>query len=279
MECIPCFFKQALAAAKIAKLDEHKIKEIFDHIAKLLPDISMNTTPPEIGMLVYKAIYNTAGITDPFKEIKEQCTVQLMSRYNDFKKQITQADDPLYTALRYACLGNAIDLGANPHFAIMHDLENLFDRDFDVCHYDKFKGTMKKASAILYIADNAGETVFDRLLIEQLAIPVMYAVRSQPIINDAVFEDAKNAGIDKVAEIITSGCDAPGTILELCSEHFKEIFNNADMIISKGQGNYETLSDQNRPLFFLLQVKCPIIARDIDITCGSMVLISKDYEK
>jgi uncharacterized protein with ATP-grasp and redox domains len=230
-------------------------------------------------MLVYKAIYDTADITDPFKEIKEQCTAQLMPRYNDFKKEIMQTSDPLYAALRYACLGNAIDLGANPDFDIINDLEALFDKDFDVCHYDKFKESLQKASAILYIADNAGETVFDRLLIEQLAIPVMYAVRSQPIINDAVCEDAKNAGIDEVAEIITSGCDAPGTILELCSERFKEIFDNADMIISKGQGNYETLSDQNRPLFFLLKVKCPVIARDIDIPCGSMVLISKHYEK
>jgi len=239
----------------------------------------MNTTPPEIGMLVYKAIYSTADITDPFKEIKEYCTAQLMSRYSDFKKEIMQTRDPLYTALRYACLGNAIDLGANPDFDIMHDLESLFDKDFDVCHYDKFKESLKKASAILYIADNAGETVFDRLLIEQLSIPVMYAVRSKPIINDAVFEDATNAGIDKIAKIITSGCDAPGTILKLCSEDFLEIFNSADMIISKGQGNYETLSDQDRPLFFLLKVKCPVIARDIGIKCGSMVLINRDYEK
>lgn len=239
----------------------------------------MNTTPPEIGMLVYKAIYSTADMEDPFKTIKKQCTTQLMSRYIEFKNAIQQTDDPLYTALRYACLGNAIDLGANPNFDIGRDLEPLFSKDFDVCHYDKFKETLDNASNILYIADNAGETVFDRLLIEQFKIPVKYAVRSQPIINDAVYEDAKNAGIDEVAEIITSGCDAPGTILELCSKRFIEIFNESDMIISKGQGNYETLSDQDHPIFFILKIKCPVIARDIDIACGSMILINKDHEK
>lgn len=238
----------------------------------------MSTTPPEIGMMVYKAIYQTADVDDPFKEIKEQCTAQLMSRYAEFKKQITRSKNPLYTALKFACFGNAIDFGANPDFDITQDLEDLFDKDFDICEYDKFLSALKISSDILFIADNAGETVFDRLLIEQLGKPVKYAVRSKPIINDATIEDAQNAGIDKVAQIITSGCDAPGTILEQCSEQFKQIFNASDMIISKGQGNYETLSDQKRSIFFLLKIKCPVIARDIDIVCGSIALIKNKYE-
>ena len=238
----------------------------------------MNTTPPEIGMMVYKAIYQTADVDDPFKEIKEQCTAQLMSRYAEFKKQITRSKNPLYTALKLACFGNAIDFGANPDFDITQDLEDLFDKDFDVCEYDEFLSALKISSDILFIADNAGETVFDRLLIEQLGKPVKYAVRSKPIINDATIEDAQNAGIDKVAQIITSGCDAPGTILKQCSEKFKQIFNASDMIISKGHGNYETLSEQKRSIFFLLKIKCPVIARDIDIACGSIALIKNKYE-
>ena len=230
-------------------------------------------------MLVYKAIYSTADIKDPFKTIKEKCTAQLMLRYDEFKNAIEQAKDPLYTALRYSCIGNAIDLGANPNFNIKNDLESMFSKDFDVCHYDKFKKSLKEASNILFIADNAGETVFDRLLIEQFTIPVKYVVRSRPIINDAVYQDAKNAGIDKVAAIMSSGCDAPGTILELCSDNFKKEFSDADMIISKGQGNYETLSDQCRSIFFILKIKCPVIARDIDIPCDSMVMIRKNHEE
>ena len=237
----------------------------------------MTTTPPEMGMLIYKAIYQTADIDDPFKEIKQQCTAQLMSRYAEFKEQIVDSKDPLYTALKFSCLGNAIDFGANPDFDITKDLEDIFNKEFDICEYDKFTSVLKTASNILFIADNAGETVFDRLLIEQLGKPVEYAVRSKPIINDATIEDALSSGIDKVAHVMSSGCDAPGTILELCSEEFKRIFNAADMIISKGQGNYETLSDQKRSIFFLLKIKCPVIARDIDIACGSIVLVESKY--
>jgi uncharacterized protein with ATP-grasp and redox domains len=212
----------------------------------------MTTTPPEMGMIIYKAIYQTADIADPFKEIKQQCTTQLMSRYDEFKKQIVTSEDPLYTALKFSCFGNAIDFGANPNFDIAKDLENLIDKDFDVCEYDKFTSVLKTASNILFIADNAGETVFDRLLIEQLGKPVEYAVRSKPIINDATIEDALDSGIDEVAHIMS-------------------------MIISKGQGNYETLSDQKRSIFFLLKIKCPVIARDIDIACGSIVLVESKY--
>jgi len=225
-------------------------------------------------MIVYKAIYNVSGIPDPFREIKKTYTARLLSLYPDLKKKIVSSDDPLYTALKFAAFGNAIDLGADPDFDLEKELADLYTKDFDLCEYEAFKNALNNADKILYIADNAGETVFDRLLIEQLKKPVQYAVRSRPIINDATIEDADDAGIGEVAEIVSSGCDAPGTILKLCSEKFKKIFTETDMIISKGQGNYETLSNQNRPIFFLLKVKCPVIARHINIRAESIILIS-----
>jgi len=234
----------------------------------------MDTTPPEIGMMVYKAIYQASNIEDPFKEAKKKCTGYLLASYDELRKKITESADPLYTALKFAALSNAIDFGANPNFNIKEELSTLYEKDFDLCEYDLFKKSLSDAKWILYIGDNAGETVLDRLLIEQLNKPVKYAVRSKPIINDATMEDALEAGIDKVAEVISSGCDAPGTILGLCTEEFKRIFTEADMVISKGQGNYETLSDQKRTIFFLLKIKCPVIARDINIKTGSVVLIT-----
>ncbi len=225
-------------------------------------------------MIVYKAIYNVSGIDDPFREIKKTYTTRLLSLYPDLKKKIVSSDDPLYTALKFAAFGNAIDLGADPAFDLEKELADLYTKDFDLCEYDAFRKTLSNAEKILYIADNAGETVFDRLLIEQLNKPVKYAVRSKPIINDATLEDADDAGLSEVAEIVSSGCDAPGTILNVCSEKFKRTFAEVDMIISKGQGNYETLSNQDRPIFFLLKVKCPVIARHIDIRTESIILIS-----
>jgi hypothetical protein len=137
---------------------------------------------------------------------------------------------------------------------------------------------LKKTKRILYLADNAGETVFDRLLIEELKKPVIYAVREKPIINDATREDAYLSGIHEVAEVISTGCDAPGTILKFCSNEFLEIYKNSDLIISKGQGNYEGLSDEPRPIFFLLKAKCSIIAQDTGVEQGDVMLLkAKNY--
>jgi len=124
------------------------------------------------------------------------------------------------------------------------------DQEFGIFDYSKFKEELSRAKSVLYIGDNAGESVFDKILIEQLSVPVTYVVRGIPIINDVTVEDAIDSGIEKVAEIISSGTTAPGTIMELCTNNFVEKFENADMIISKGQGNYEGLSNVNRQVFF-----------------------------
>jgi len=223
-------------------------------------------------MVVYKSIYRVTKIKDPFKKVKKSCTRRLLDVYPEFKEKIKNSKDALYTALKFATLANAIDLGANPDFVLEEELRNFTIRDFDVCDYSEFKYALKRARNVLYIADNAGETVFDRLLIEELNRPVIYVVRENPIINDAIMEDALDAGLDKVAEIISSGCDAPGTILKLCSWKFRRIFARADLVISKGQGNYETLSNCRRQIFFLLKLKCPVIARDMGFPTGSVVL-------
>ena len=274
LDCIPCFFKQALTAARIAGLNETKIKKIFNHLASVIPEIPLHSTPPEIGMIVYKAIYQAAEIEDPFKEAKHRSTEYLLGIYRELKEQVVSSADPLYTALKLSALGNAIDYGADPDFDIKNDILEIQDTDLDVYHYAQFKKELEQTESILFIADNAGETVMDKLLIEQLKKKVIYAVRSRPIINDATLDDAREAGIHKVAEIISSGCDAPGTILRLCSDNFLHIFNSADIIISKGQGNYETLSDAKRLIFFLLKVKCPVIAADMHIKTGNLVLVS-----
>lgn len=276
---MPCFFKQAIEAARIAKLNEKDIREILNSIALQLTKVSLDSTPPEIGMVVYKTIYHISGIHDPFREIKKRYTSHLLSLYPELNERIVSSKDPLYTALKFAGFGNAIDLGADPDFDLDKELKKLHGKDFDRCEYDAFRTRLEKAKDILYIADNAGETIFDRLLIEQLNRPVKYAVRSNPIINDATVEDAEDAGVNEIAEIISSGCDAPGTILKLCSDEFHKTFNKADMIISKGQGNYETLSNTGRPIFFLLKVKCPVIARHIDIPVESIILIANKNEE
>lgn len=133
---------------------------------------------------------------------------------------------------------------------------------------------MREAKTVLYLADNAGEIVFDRVFIEEFCDnrKVIFAVRDKPAINDALMEDAIFCGIDKVAQVVSSGIDAPGTILKYCLDEFLKIFRQADLIISKGQGNFESLSQEKKPIFFLFMVKCPVIAKEIGCKMEDMVL-------
>lgn len=274
LDCYPCFFTQTLKTSRMLNLDEKKVWEILNEVSLVIPEIPFGATPPEIGREVYRIISKRTGLKDPYKEIKEKCTRQALSMYPELKKLINSSEDRLMTAIRLSIVGNVIDFGANADFDLKRDLKTILSQDFAINHYPKFCEALAKAQNILYIADNAGETVFDRLLIEELNKPVIYVVRENPIINDATREDALDSGIDEVAQIISSGCDAPGNILKFCSEDFFNAYNSSDFIISKGQGNYEGLSDEERPIFFLLKTKCQVIARDIGVERGSIILMT-----
>jgi len=273
LDCYPCFFTQAIRTSKMITSDDKKIWQILNEVSLSIPDVPFGATPPEIGREVYRIISERTGIKDPYRKIKEKCTRQALSLYPELKKLINSSEDRLMTAVRLSIAGNIIDFGANFDFDLKKDVGTILSQDFSINHYREFCEALDRARKILYLADNAGETVFDRLLIEEINKPVIYAVRARPIINDATREDALLAGIDKVAEIMSSGCDAPGNILKYCSDEFLKVYRSADLIISKGQGNYEGLSDEDRPIFFLLKAKCHVIARDIGIDEGSIILM------
>jgi uncharacterized protein with ATP-grasp and redox domains len=171
-----------------------------------------------------------------------------------------------------AIAGNVIDFGINYSLDIVKDIDRILKQDLAVSDYGPFKAYLADADEVLYIGDNAGESVLDRILIEELNKPVRYIVRSAPIINDVTYTDAVQAGLDKVATLMASGTDAPGTVMEICSPEFRETFSRSKMVISKGQGNFEALSETSAPVFFLLIAKCKIIARDIGVNVGDMIL-------
>ncbi|MFP4081904.1 MAG: damage-control phosphatase ARMT1 family protein [Candidatus Aminicenantes bacterium] len=273
LDCYPCFFKQTLKTSRLITSDEKKIRQILAEVSITLPTLSLDATPPEIGKEVYRIISQMTGVDDPYKEIKDTCTRQALSLYPRMKTWIDSSKDGLMTAVRLSIAGNIIDFGAQADFNLEEDIHKILSQDFAINHYRDLCGDLAKAERILYVADNAGETVFDRLLIEEIGKPVIYAVRESAVINDATLEDAILSGVNEVAEIISSGCDAPGTILRLCSEEFLNIYRSADVVISKGQGNYEGLSGEKGPIYFLLKAKCPVIAQDIGIQDGSIVLM------
>jgi len=275
LNCIPCFVNQALRAGQMITDDETKLKALLDRIGCRIKDIPMDHTPPEMGLIIYDEISKITGIDDPYKEQKKTHIAEAKRLYPELKDLLENSEDPLLTAVRIAIAGNVIDLGMDKDFHIERDLNIILEQDFAICDMDAFRNVLEKAKHILYLGDNAGESVFDRLLIETLQKPVIYVVRGRPIINDVTEEDAIASGLHKVAEIMSSGSPAPSTILPLCTPDFIRRFNEADMIISKGQGNYEGLSETDRPVFFLLKAKCPVIAKDLNVNVNDIILKHK----
>ncbi|MEA2030205.1 MAG: ARMT1-like domain-containing protein [candidate division Zixibacteria bacterium] len=272
LDCIPCFFEQALRAGRIATDDEKVQKRLLEELGKNLSNISLESTPPETGRLIYRMVREITGNPDPFRELKRKSTEQALTLYPSLKTIIEESNDKLLTAIRLAIAGNVIDLGASATFDLDLAIKDSLENKFAICDYSAFKKYLAKSEHILYLGDNAGETVFDKLLIEQMNKPVTYVVRETPVINDATAEDAIQAGIDKVATIVSSGSDAPGIIPRICSPELRERLDKSDFIIAKGQGNYEGLSNENYRIFFLLKAKCQIIADDIGIPKGSIML-------
>ncbi len=272
LDCIPCFFQQALRAGRMATDDAEQHKRVLDELGSMLSDVPLESSPPETGRLIYRMVSQITGNPDPFLRQKHDATQYALKIYPALKQMIVESDDSLLTAIRIAIAGNVIDFGPSTDFDIDTTLKEVMQREFAICDYSSFKGRLARAESVLYIGDNAGETVFDRLLIEQLNRPVVYVVRETPVINDATLDDAVRAGIDKVATIVSSGTDAPGTVLSTCTPDFRRMLSDSAFTIAKGQGNYEGLSNSGHPVFFLLMVKCRIIAGDIGATKGDILL-------
>jgi len=273
LDCIPCFFKQALKAARIAGADEDTQKRILDSLAAEIPNFPLSSSPPEMGRIVYRLVREITGAEDPFKKLKDEYNKIALNIYPDLKSRVAHSKDRLLAAIRLAVAGNVIDFGLDNLFNLEKEIEDVFKKDFVVFDYQEFKEVLKNTKQILYLADNAGEVVFDRILIEELNREVIYVVRDKPVINDALIEDANFCGIDKIAKVISNGADVPGTILDLCSKEFLSLYGKAKLIISKGQGNFEGLAGRsNAPIFFLFKAKCPVIANDIGCKVDDIIL-------
>lgn len=271
-ECLPCFINQTLWITEELKIDPVKKEAILKKVCTELGSISLNTPPPLIAKKIYVVIEDITGIKDPFREQKIKST-QIAETFVPFlKEKIKNAPDTLLEAAKVSIIGNVIDFGALPSFDLKKEIEELDKKNFGVCDIDQFRKTLNAAGTILYIGDNAGETVFDRIFIETINKKVFYAVRSYPIINDATTEDARMAKLQAVSTVIESGSKTAGTVMKEATPEFMKLFEQADMVISKGQGNFETLSDVKRPVFFLLKVKCPVVAKHLQCKKGDFVL-------
>lgn len=272
LDCYACFLRQALNASRRAGASEDQQQAVIDRVLALLQGIDPSRTPPEIGDQVHRIVRRMVKDGDPYREAKQESTREALALYPRLKEIVAQADDPLDAAVRLSIAGNIIDFGPDHEYELWDVVERVLEQPFAVDDRAAFRQGLAAVDWLLYLGDNAGETVFDRVLIETIDVPVTYVVKGGPALNDATREDAEAAGLDRVATVIDNGADAPGTVLERCAPSFRRVYDEADMIVAKGQGNYETLSEEGPRLFFLLQTKCPLIARSVGVDVGSIVL-------
>ena len=272
---------QIVRVGYLLKLPEADCLAMLREFAGRFDDFELDDPPPKTAAILYDMIKRYSGLKDPFKAIKEESTQKALALYPELKKKVALAAAPLSLAAKFAVAGNVIDFGVASKFDLGAELDRVVDDGaFGHWHEDIFFKALQKAEWLLYLGDNTGETVMDRLFIETIVketgTPVSYVVREAPIINDAIYEDALAAGLDGCAKIISSGCSAPGTVLDLCSPQFLNLFYNAPLIVSKGQGNYETLSGAKVPIFFFLKAKCRVVADHLGVELGDLVLMDKE---
>lgn len=277
-ECIPCFFKQGLTTLQLATEDADLHIKGLKELVNLMPSLLNLPTPTHIGRIVHHLPKILTGNPDPYSKVKAENTKTALKLYPELKKKVSSSKDPFLTAIKVAAVGNTIDFARGEKFDLLKEIEITLKKEFKMCDYEKFKSDINKTDKILYLADNAGETVFDKVLIEEINKKnkkILYAVRGVPVLNDAVMQDAVSAGIEEVAEIIDSGTDAPAAILEYCNSDFRKLFSEAKLILSKGQGNYEGISEVEAPTYFLFKVKCPPVAKSFNVNLGDLIFIKR----
>ena len=275
LDCLSCFLRQAVESARFVTKDEAVHREVLREVLHAAAELDLDQSPPRMAQKIHRVIRRASGSIDPYRAAKKHFTAVALAMYPVLVREVEGAEDSLEAAVRMAIAGNIIDVGAGysldestVHEAVAHAWTAPLNGNLA-----ELREAAERAKTILFLADNAGETVFDRLLIEQLGPEkVTVAVKGSPILNDATREDAEEAGLVGWVEVIDNGSDAPGTILDDCSEPFRRRFERADLVLAKGQGNYETLGEAPREVFFLLKAKCPVVTRDLRCELGDLIL-------
>jgi len=279
LECIPCFVRQAAEAVEMCAVENHRREHLLRRLLHEIADADWAVMPVVIAQRVQRIVRAETGVLDPYRALKDSMNRIALDLLPALIETVRRHAHPPEAVVRLAIAGNLLDAGSKTRLA-PEDLPARLNSIWTAPLVGDAEALFRAAQAvdnILYLADNAGEIVFDRLLIEALpAKKITVAVRGAPVINDATLADAETAGIPQIVRVIANGSDAPGTMVAECSKEFRGLFNRADLIIAKGQGNYETLSDTHKNIFFLLTVKCPMIALDIGASVGAMVICERN---
>jgi hypothetical protein len=280
-ECLICFSQHSLRAARRVIDNDAAVEKLLQRVLREASTMDLSEPPPVLmGTVIQPLLRNTTGRKDPFAQIKAESNAMALELLPELEAKLAKTDDPLATAVRLAIAGNIIDFSMYAHVPateIRKAVQSSLIAPLDMEKLDSFRNAVASARRILYVGDNAGEIVFDRLLIQQIGPSrVVFAVRGGPVINDATMEDAQAAGLTDLVDVIDTGSDIPGIRLDRCSPEFREVFETADCVVAKGQGNYETMEGlPNRSnLFFLFQAKCAVVLPYAGCNLGDHVMIA-----
>jgi len=272
-DCIPCAIGSLVTLFNKGLVPEDKQEPAMRALLAHLSDLDLKQSLPQMGKEMHRLIRHVLKNPDPYFEIKRAFNQRMLEYYPSLKKLVEDAADPFLMALRLAIAGNVIDFGPNRPFDFDATLDRARSIVLAVDESESLRDAIPLAKTLLYLGDNAGEIVMDRILLETIRHPnVYFAVRDAPIINDATIDDARSVGIDRIARVISSGDDAPGTILETTSPEFRDIFDRADLVIAKGQGNYEGLCGIEKTIYFILMAKCDHLAAHLGVHKGDFVV-------
>jgi len=276
LECVACLVKQSVDAVKVATQDDELRMSVLHAVLREASQLDYGAPPPVMGGRIHRVIREETGNPDPYKELKSLCNRLALERLPDLRKRVKASKDPFDTALRLAMAGNVLDfsiLEAEDDIPLDDAVKDALTQSLGVDDTGLLRDALEKADRILYLADNAGEIVFDRLLLELLpADRVAVSVKGGPVINDATLEDAEEAGLTASWKVITTGSRFPGVIISDCSDSFRKRFEEADVVVAKGQANYETLESAPKRVFHLMRAKCPTVSRDLGVPVGSWIV-------
>lgn len=283
-KCLPCVVNQVIKVANITGMDTKAKEELLREVFAYLSKMDFEITTPEIIGEVFGVIKKHANNPDPYKETRNHYNTLFLRLLPEFEGKMEQADNAFQLAVRYAIVGNIIDF--NPiHNTLLEDIYDCFDKmeqlELAIDDSRMLMEDILSAKVLLYLGDNCGEICMDKLLLKKIKeqnpeVRLLFGVRGEPVVNDSIAEDAYAVGIDEYAEIIDNGDGSLGTVLKRTSTEFKDAYRQADVIIAKGQANYECLSEENKNIYFLLMTKCDVIAKDINVEENKMICMKNN---
>ncbi len=276
-KCLPCVVNQVIKVANITGVNtkEELLREVFTYLSKM----NFDETTPEIIGEIFDMIKRHTNNPDPYKETRNYYNTMFMELLPEFERKIEQAENSFMLAIRYAIVGNIIDF--NPiHNTLLEDIYDCFEKmeqlELAIDDSHALMKDISNAGTLLYLGDNCGEICMDKILLKKIKelnpnVKLQFGVRGKPVVNDSISEDAYSVGIDEYAEVVDNGDGSLGTVLNRTSPAFQEVYTKADVIIAKGQANYECLSEENKNIYFLLMTKCDVIAKDIGVEEKKMI--------